>query len=201
MKPSQYKDMETDLLFKRRYLSKIAWWKSILLIAPTLLLFVGIAGVIYVVQNEAIASWYMIPYAVVFVMGAAWLKAVKKHLQDKLLKDNERFLVCAARAIADKGGYYYFIFTKESKRHNEALINKLGEEIDFTSLSDDDLLAARKRIIEVATQEEESTIYIKAVSVNNVLKTNRENLRTGITPLLYVSPTNVFVIRRKDLPK
>lgn len=201
MRPNEYKNLEQDKLFKRRYLGKILWWKNFLLIAPSLLIFIGIAGVLYVAQGDSINPYYMIPYAVVFLMGAIWLKAVKKHLQDKILNDKERFLVCASRAIGDTGGYYYFIFSKDSKRHNELLINKLAESMDISSLTAEQISLAKKGITEISTEEEETPVYLIAKSINSVLRTNRENIRTGITPLLYISPKNVFVVRRKDLPK
>lgn len=201
MKPNEYKNLELDQIFKRRYLGNILWWKNFLLIAPSLLIFIGLAGILYIAQDGEIKTWYIAPYVAIFLMGIIWLKAIKKHLQDKLLKDKERFLVCAARSVGIEGGYHYFIFSKDSKRHNEILINQLAETTQLTEISHDQLNMAKKQMTEIQTREEETPIYLKAFSVNNVQKTNKENLGKGITPLLYVSPKNIFVIRRKDLPK
>lgn len=201
MKPSKYKELEVDQLFKRHYLNKIIWWKDFLLVAPALLIFIGIAGVIYMGQNDNLWNWYSVPYIAVLIIGSIWLKAIKKHLQKKLLDDKDKFQACAARAIGDKGGYYYFIFSTGSKRHNETLINQLAESLDINSISEEQLSASKKQMVEISTMETETTIYMKAISVNRVLKTNRENIRTGVTPLLYISPKDIFVIRRKDLVK
>lgn len=201
MRPNEYKNLEQDQLFKRRYLGNILWWKNFLLIAPSLLVFIGLAGVLYMAQDGQIKSWYVVPYVVVFVLGLIWVKAVKKYLQDKLLKDKERFLACAARSIGDKGGYYYFIFTKDSKRHNEALINQLAAEVDINNLTAEDLTTAKKQMVEIKTSEQETPIYIKAFTKGNISRTNSQQIGIGITPLLYVSPKNIFVIRKKDLPK
>ena len=152
-------------------------------------------------QNDKLWDWYSIPYIAILVIGAIWLKAIKNHLQKKILNDKDKFLTCAARAIGDKGGYYYFIFSTGSKRHNETLINQLAESLDINSISEEQLSASKKQMVEISTMETETTIYMKAISVNRVLKTNRENIRTGVTPLLYISPKDIFVIRRKDLVK
>lgn len=199
MKPSDYQKLEADKNFKRHYMNKTLWWKSFLLLAPACLLFIGLAGIMYMAYNERLWTLYSVPYILVFALGTVWLKAIKKYIQDRLLRKLGSYLACAGKSLGNYQGRYYFIFCKDSKRHNELLINSLSDHIKLESLSSEQLSIAKKAAIEIETAETDSPIYLKAFSVSKVLKTNRENISEGITPLLYISAKDVFVIRNKDL--
>lgn len=199
MKPSQYKELENDKSFKRYYLNKTLWWINYLFVAPALLLFIGLAGIMHMGYSDRLWNWYAIPYIAVFLIGTIWLKAIKKHVQGKILEDRDIYLVCAAQAVFDTDGRYYFIFSKDSKRHNEVLINKLAEGLSKESFADSEIQLAKKQMVEISTSEEDTQIYLRGISVNKVNKTNRKNIKEGITPLLYITPKEIFVVRNKDL--
>lgn len=199
MKPSQYKELENNKSFKRYYLNKTLWWINYLFVAPALLLFIGLAGIMHMGYSDRLWSWYAIPYIAVFLIGTIWLKAIKRHVQTKILEDRNMYLICAAQAIFEAEGRYYFIFSKDSKRHNEVLINKLAGELSKESFTRDEIQRAKKQMVEISTSEEETQIYLKGISVNKVNRANVRNIKEGITPLLYVSSKEIFVVRNKDL--
>lgn len=199
MKPSEYKKLEEDKNFKRYYMRKTMWWKSFLLLAPTCLLFIGLAGILHMAYNDRIWTLYSIPYIIVFALGTIWLKGIKKYIQNKILSKKDSYLACAAKNLGDNKGRYYFIFSKDNKRHNENLINQLAEELNLESFTEEQLNQAKKTAIAITTSETETQMYLRGLTVGYVLKANRQNISGGITPLLYVSEKDVFVIRHKDL--
>ena len=199
MRPSQYQELEKDNKFKKYYLQKTSWWKNYLLLPPIPLLFIGLAGIMHLGSNDQLWTWYLIPYLAIFLFGTVLLKASKKHIQNKILNDKKSLLTCAARAIGDKGARYYFIFSNENKRQNETLINRLASELSIDSFTEEELNRAKKGMVEISTSETETHIYLAGIKVDKVLRTNRENIGTGITPLLYANPKQIFVIRNKDL--
>lgn len=199
MKPSDYKKLEDNTTFKRYYMRKTAWWKSFLLLAPTLLLFVGLAGIMHMAYNDRIWTLYCLPYIIVFALGTIWLKGIKKYIQETLINRSGSFLVCAGRSLGESEGRHYFIYSKENKRHNEVLINKLAEELTIESFSEEQLEQAKKSSIAIEVTDIDTEIYLRAIPTNDVLKANRENIAIGITPLLYISSKDMFVIRNKDL--
>ncbi len=198
MRPLEYKKLEDNKTFKRYYMRKTKWWKSFLLLAPTLLLFVGLAGILHMAYNDRIWTLYCLPYIIVFALGTIWLKGIKKYIQDKLVSQSHSYLACAAKSLGEKGGRHYFIYSKDNKRHNETLISRLADELDLDNLTKEQIEEAKKASIKIETSETETPIYLKAIATNLVLKANRENLASGITPLLYISLQDVFVIRNKD---
>lgn len=199
MTPSQYKDLEKDKKFKRYYLSKTLWWINYIFVPPSLVLFIGLAGVMHMGYNDKLYTWTALPYILVFVLGAIWLKAAKHNVQGKILDDDSKFLACAACSVFSAKGKYFFIFSTDSKRHNENRINKLAEELTEDSFSEEQKKEAEKSPVEISIPKDDSKIYLKAITINKVKRANIANLGTGITPLLYLSSKDIFVIRNKDL--
>lgn len=199
MKAKSYKELERDKSFKRRYLSKTIWWNSFTFVPPALVLFIGLAGILFLRENDKLISWFTIPYIVLFLLGAIWFKVAKKHVQDKELTDPNKFLVCASRLVDSRYGYHYFVVSFDEKRHDEAWIKKIGDDLSLDSFKEEDLKRAKKKPIKVENAEICHPIFLKAFQMNHVLKTNARDLDKGITPLLYVSENNIFVIRNKDL--
>lgn len=201
MKPSQYQELEKNKEFKKYYLNKTLWWIDYLFVPPALLLFIGLAGILHMSYNDRLWSFFSLPYILVFFLGAVWLKSIKRNVQNKILAEDDKYLVCAGRVLFDAEGRYFFIFSKDSKRYNETLINKLGETLSEESFDREMIQKAKTEAVEIPLPEEDTPIYLKAIHVNKVLRANRQNVRTGVTPLLYISPKEVFVVRSKDLKK
>ncbi len=202
MRPTEYQKLEDNKAFKRYYLSKTLWWTEYAFVPPALLIFIGLAGVIHMAYNELLWSWRGAPYVLVFALGAIWLKATKRHVQNKILGDKSKYLLCAGRAVFDAEGRYYFIFSKDSKRHNETLMNKLAGTLSQDSFTADQLKEAKKKAIKISVDgDTDAEVYLRGIQVSSVLKANRANITDGITPLIYVSDKGVFVVRNKDLKK
>lgn len=202
MRPTEYQKLEDNKAFKRYYLSKTLWWAEYAFVPPALLMFIGLAGIMYMAYNESLWGWTGVPYILVFVLGAIWLKAIKKYVQTKILEDKTKYLLCAGRALFDLDGRYYFIFSKGSKRHNETLINKLTESLSVESFTSENLKIAKSRAINIPIDRDDDVeIFLKAIPISNVNKANNENIGGGIIPLLYISDKDIFVARNKDLKK
>lgn len=196
---SDYKSLEKDVKFKRAYLNKIPWWKSALLISPSLLLFVGVVGIIHFSRIELLYSWRSVPYIAIFLLGALWLRYIKSHLQKKILNKGKSFLCCMGSVIGEKNGYYYFLFTKDDKRHHSHWIQKIASSIDFSQISEELLLKAEKEVVSLplSNDNDESKLYLRAIAKNVVTKEYKTIDNKTIVPLVYISDKYVFPGKQK----
>lgn len=201
MKPSDCVQLEKSKPFKRDYLKGIYWWKSILLIAPACFLFVGLAGVIYLLEEQMLATWYVIPYVAFFVVGTIWLKAVKKHLQDKVLNAEGTFLVCMAARFLEKDGYVSVVFTTGDKRHDNHFIKKIANKLSSgNNLSETDLTASRKKALPQHDDESGTDFYVRTYFHANLSRRNAHWRDEDTFPILYINPKKVEVIKKRDFP-
>lgn len=196
MKAATCVRLENDIPFKKDYLNKISWWKSPLIIAPSLLLFLGLAGMIYLTRYDMLLTPYLIPFVLVFLAGTIWLKAVKKHLQKIRLDDEKAFKVCMAHPVAQERGYTCFVFETEQKRHNSFYIKQLSANLNIHT---DNLYLYKKRPILQNDPVSGISYYIIAYQTTNVHKQNSSWKEGAPLPVLYVDHLNVFVIKGKYL--
>lgn len=171
------------------------WWRTPLIIAPILILFTGIIGLIFCLKSDLLLSLYSIPYIAIFLLGTIWFKAIKKHLLKSKLKDTEAFRVCLSKSIANENGYAYLIFTNGQKRHNEHFINKISTEISNQNIDKAKIKSGRTSTLK---QTEEAELLITKIS-NNKLKKSIANISLDSTiPLLFIDNKNTFVILKRD---
>lgn len=196
MQKSDYKSLEQDVKFKRAYLSKIPWWKNILLVSPTLLLFVGIAGIVHFSSSDMLFSWRSSPYIGIFVLGALWLRYVKNHLQKSFLKRHKSFLCCIAVQIGEKEGYYYYLFSKGEQRYNKHQAEKTASAISFEQLPEQILSDAKKRSIPIAESNTDD-VRLYAIAKNTIMKEYKKSDKHTIIPLVYVADKHIFPINQK----
>lgn len=201
MKPSDCVQLEKSKPFKRDYMKGVYWWKSILIIAPACFLFVGLAGVLYLLEQQMLVTWYVIPYIVFFVLGTIWLKAVKKYLQDKTLNAEGAFLVCMAARFLEKDGYVSVVFTTGDKRHDNHFIKKIANKLSSdNNFSEADMAASRKKAICGHDDELDVDFYIRTYFHANLTRRNIQWRDQDTFPVLYINPKKVEVIKKRDFP-
>lgn len=199
MKPQDYAKLESSYNFKRRYLNKTTWWKNILLIAPICFLFVGLAGVIYLLKNDMLVSLYVIPYLIFFVVGTIWLKAIKRHIQKAKMAEPNAFRVCLAKPIQENENLVFSIFVNDTHRHNKYYIKNLADKIDLKAIieTNKDLSKTGTRLIN--DSENELEYYLNVSTRKDIAKQNANWYNDDTFPVLYIDNTYTFVIKTKDL--
>ena len=199
MKPSDCVELENSKSFKRGYLKGIRWWKSILLIAPISFLFVGIAGIILLLEQQMLVNWRVIPYLAFFMGGTVLLKAIKKHLQDKILTAEGSFLVCQAAEFHEDAGYISVVFTNGDKRHNAHFVKSIAHKLSTENcLSDADMTASRKNPIAEHDEESDTDYYVRTYFHTDLSKRNMYWRDHDTFPVLYINPKKVEVIKKRD---
>jgi hypothetical protein len=199
MKQEDYAKLEKDQQFKKDYLNKTMWWKSVLLIPPVCFLFVGLVGILYLYKQDLLISWYIAPYLILFVIGTVWLKAIKKHIQKTKMAEESSFRVCLASPIGEKDGYTYLVFANDSHRHNKYYIKTLAKETDFAGSLDKYGNDVKKRSLLLQDSEDNTNHYIRAYKTKDIDKNNKGAMEAEAVPLLYIDDNNTLIIKKKDL--
>ncbi|WP_163356864.1 hypothetical protein [Dysgonomonas sp. 25] len=197
MKAADCVKLEDKTIFKKEYLKQTGWWKNYSFIPPSLLLFLGLAGLIYLTKAEMLVTFYSIPFVLVFLLGTIWMKAVKKHIRDAKFNHPETFRVCLAQPVTTINGYTCLVFTLGQKRHNAFFAKQLAEEI---SVDENTLSLYKNKVQKQHVQSVDADCYVIAYPTSIIHKKNPlwdENKE--VLPLLYVDEKNVLVIKGKDL--
>lgn len=199
MKPNDYAKLEKDYSFKKSYLKNTPWWKTILMLPPVCFLFVGLIGILYLFNNEMLASWYIIPYLAFFVIGTIWLKAMKRHIQKTMMATEGSFHVCLAKSIGEKDGYVYSAFTNDSCRHDKYNIINIAKELSLDEILSKQNEPFKKKTVLVQDEENGTNIYIRAYFNNDITKRNPDWRENELFPVLYISDKYTFIVKKKDL--
>lgn len=200
MKPADYLKLENDKDFKKKYLSLTSWWKNILIIPSILFLFLGIFGMLYLLQLDLLLSYYVIPFVIIFLLGTIWLKSVKRHIYNLMLTDELGFRVCTGCKICENKGFTYLIFTNGQKRHNEHFIQQLSQNTNKEEII---LLAMKRKQMPILynNNDSETDFYVIAYPTNSIKKQNLARNESDSVPLLFVNMKNVLIIKDKDLQR
>lgn len=195
MKPTDCVKLEKDLKLKKKYLNRTPWWKSFLIVAPSLLLFMGLFALLYLTKNDMLLTVYAIPFVVLFLLGTIWLKAVKKHIQKAILEKEDAFKVCMAALLMSEGGYAYFVFDKGQKRHNEFHLKQIAEKY----VPDEALLQASKKQAQEITDESDIPYFLIAYPLRTINKHQPSWADKQSLALFYIDQRNILVIDGKDI--
>lgn len=199
MKPQDYTKLEKNYNFKRRYLNKTLWWKNILLIAPIGFLFIGLAGVIYLLKNDMLASLYVIPYLIFFVVGTIWLKAIKRHIQKAKMVEPSAFRVCLAKTVKEDDRRVFSVFVNDTHRHNNYYIKNLADRIDIDALLEGNSALSEAGTHLINDPENEIDCYLNVSTAKEITKLNAKWNNDSVFPVLYIDEKYTFVIKAKDL--
>lgn len=200
MKPNDYAALEKDYDFKKSYLNQTLWWKNLAMLPPVLILFVGLAGLLYLFQYEKLFSLYAIPYIVLFAIGTIWLKAMKKYLQKATMALPGAFHVCLAATIGEKDDVLYAVFVNNTRRYDKYYITNLAQSLSLHEILSEYKEPFRKKAVLIHDKESDTDIYVRAYVRKDVVKQNAGwSLDDGYFPVLFIDEKNVPVIKRKDL--
>lgn len=196
MKQDDYSRLEKNYDFKRIYVKETLWWASPLFIAPALILFAGLAGIIYLLRSDMLVSLYVIPYLLLFVVGTIWLKAIKKHIQKTMMNKDGSFLVCIAHPVSEKNGYTYAVFTTDKYRHNKHYLNNTVNVLSEKNISDNEQV--KKKAILMHNDESDTNYYLRAFPVKDIRKRNKGWSSDDIFPVLFIDEKHVPILKDKD---
>ncbi len=200
MKPNDYAALEKDSNFKKSYLSKTLWWKNLSMLPPVLIMFVGLAGLLYLFQYDKLYSLYAIPYILLFAVGTIWLKALKTYLQKAAMAAPEAFHVCLAATVGEKKDVLYAVFVNNTRRYDKYYITNLAQNVSLHEILSEYKEPFFKKAILIHDKESDTDIYVKAYEKKHVVKENAGwSLDEGYFPVLFIDEKNVPVIKRKDL--
>jgi hypothetical protein len=115
-------ELEKDKSFIRSQIPFSLKWKSWLYVGPVLLLFMSIFSVLYLLEEGKLATWYVVPYIVVFVVATIWFKAVRKHLLTKFLNAPGSIITAFAKPVLVDKYKVYALFSTGTNRHNASFI-------------------------------------------------------------------------------
>lgn len=120
--------LEKSVKLKKKIFSKNIW-KNYAIIPPALILFIGILGIVYLLNIDQLVSFYTIPFLIIFILGTIWLKAVRKYLINKKISETETFIVCLAIPFAQKGRDTILLFSTGKNRNNRHYLEKEKREL------------------------------------------------------------------------
>lgn len=200
MKPNDCAALEKDYNFKKSYLNKTLWWKNLSMLPPVLIMFVGLAGLLYLFQYDKLYSLYAIPYILLFAVGTIWLKAMKQYLQKAAMATPGAFHVCLAATIGEKKDVLYAVFVNNTRRYDKYYITNLAQNISLHEILSENKAPFHKKAILIHDKESDTDIYVRAYVKRDVVKQNAGwSLDEGYFPVLFIDEKNVPVIKRKDL--
>jgi hypothetical protein len=194
-----YASLEKNKKFKSRYIQHTKWWKNMLFIAPSCILFLGLFGLIYLLNFGMLSSWYTIPFAVVFILGTLWLKAIKRHVQKEILNKEDLFRVCLAKRIGIKEGYVYLIYASGMKRHNEYFTGMVASEsVILEELTNAQQTESKRKPV-LITEKEDEHFYLRAFSRNELNKRWSSWEKDSFLPLLEIKKEQVYPVNKRDI--
>jgi len=130
---------KSDKLKKKVFGKNI--WKNYAILPPSLLLFIGIFGLIYLLNLDMLISLYSIPFVILFILGTIWFKATKKYLTNKKISESQLFVVCLAIPLIKEGKKTILVFSTGKNRNNKYYLEKekkdlLEKQTDYININD-----------------------------------------------------------------
>lgn len=190
--------LESNLAFKKDYLNKTGWWKTSRIIPPIFFLFIGLFGLLYLLNLNKLISVYAIPFVLLFAIATLWLKTVKKYITDTSVSVPGSFLACTAKAVETDDKYAYVVFVTDGKRHYEHNIAKFAKEL-AADISPDIKKQAVKQAISLTEEATDTNFYFKALKIKDILKQDKNWTTDICVPIIFVNETHVYVIKKKYL--
>jgi len=198
MKPDNYAKLEKDYKFKKSYLNTTTWWKNGALMAPIILMFGGLVGILYLFNMDRLISISVIPYLLLFAVGTILFKAIRMNLQKKKMAESDAFHVCIAVPFGEEDGYTYTVFTNDSHRHNKHYVKNLAKGMDLDNILLDKE-ALKQRSVLVPGNEDTGGYYLRSYKTKEIYKRNQGWKDDEFFPVLYIDEKNTLIISRKDL--
>lgn len=200
MSTSDLVKLESNKAFKKEYLNKTPWWKTILILPPTCFLFIGLAGLLYLFKVEMLISFYAIPFIILFAIGTIWLKSLKRHIVNTKISAEGSFLTCAAQPIGTNANYAYLVFVTSAQRHYEHYISKFVKKISEEKAAHIRSQAGKQAVL-LHNKENDTDFYVKAFKIKDIVKQRKYWDENDAVPLLFIDENHVFIINKKYIPQ
>jgi len=197
--------LEKDTKFKKEYFPKYFWFSQPGIYPPASILFIALCGLLYLLNSDMLISYYAIPFVVLLVIGAIFLKTTKRHIVNLILNDENMFKVCLAEVFQEKEGYIYLIFNTSAKRHEKYFIDNLRkdiqEQISLNNKDVEDSVSKSKRnttLLYINNYNKEETI-IKAFQKKDIIRLYPGIELNGSLAVIYFKEKNVMLVKPKHL--
>ncbi|MBB4037410.1 hypothetical protein GGR21_003327 [Dysgonomonas hofstadii] len=199
MRADDYAKLEKDIKFKKSYLSNTTWWKDGAIIAPIVLMFGGLVGILYLFNMDKLISISAIPYLLLFAVGTILFKAIKMNLQKRKMAEPGAFHICVAVPVGEENGYTYAVFTNDTHRYNKHYIKNIAKETLLDSIPETDKITCRKKTILAERPEQGDKYCIRAYKTKDINKQNINWRNDDYFPVLFIDENNTPVIKSKDI--
>lgn len=192
MNSDKISKLEKSPKLKKRIFGK-SIWKNYAIVPPSLLLFVGIFGMIYLLNLDKLISVYTIPFAVIFILGTILFKATKRHIVTKRISDNETFIVCLAIPFVTEGKKATLLFSTSKNRNNKYYLEKEKQDLlaDFINYNN-------KNSGIIPTNKED--IFLTSLPLTKKFSTNTNKSAEGYW-LVYTGGNSVHFLTNDDIRK
>lgn len=128
MDTKNLKDLENNAKLKQKYYAK-GIWKNYAFVPPTLIVFIGLFGLLYLFKDDLLISFYSIPFALILLLGAIWIKSTKRYLINQRKEKSKTFVICKAVPLT-YGNSDLIMFASGNNRHNNYYIEKKKNEFE-----------------------------------------------------------------------
>lgn len=173
MEKKTLSELEKDRKFKRAAIPTSFVYKNFLIVAPCLVIFVGLLGILFLMKNNLLLSYYSIFYIACFLLGTIWLKSIRQYIVNNIFKKENGFLTCWAALIKEDKKNAYYIFTTGNKRHDYFYIEKIKKNID----NEPELFLSEK------------IKHTSVVSITNILMSDQD---------VYITKQSKSMIKRRN---
>lgn len=164
MNSDKIKKLENSEKLKKKIFGKDIW-RNYAIIPPSLVLFSGITGLVYLLNIDKLISVYCIPFVIIFLLGTIWLKATQKYIIKKKTTDAETFILCLSIPLKEEGGETIMIFSTGKNRNNKHYLEK--EKQDILQNPDIDLSGISQTVYQI----DDSDIYLTTLpKIKKIIK-------------------------------
>ena len=183
--------------FKSRFVPKNIWVKNfIYLLAPVILLVFSVFSILYIFEAGRLASIVTLPYALIFILGIAFLRLSRTYIIKREVSRRGHYLVCFGKIVKEDEKDVYVIFTKEEKRHDKHFIERQAKQLNPDSLP---VLDLKDEIYYIGTPEKEEELGVKVFGKKNLNNKNVEKEGDGLFLLEYIGENKIIPILSKKM--
>jgi len=191
MNADKINKLEKNIKLKKKVFAK-GVWKNYAIVPPSLVLFCGILGIVYLLNIDKLISLYSIPFIAIFIIGTIWLKAVRRHLINKRISDNDTFLACMAILFRKEGNKKTILFSTSKNRNNKYYLEK--ERKDLLDNPHIDLSFVGKKAQNIAGTD----IFLMELPASDKILKKRHNMNDEYW-LIYSGSGTIDFLSPEDL--
>ena len=123
MNTSQLTKLEKNKKFRKKITSE-GIWKNYAFVPPSILLFISIFGLVYLLNIDLLVSLKAIPFAIIFLLATLWFKSVRKYIINKKITEQDFFQICLATPLFEEADNTILLFATNNQRHDQNYLEK-----------------------------------------------------------------------------